>query len=161
MFNINDIIAVGGILVGVIGGVFGIVSLLKRDSKFQKKVSSSKPTAALIDWIEQKSVSGVKAAEQLSHSGRLKTNQEKFTAAQNTVYAALEEIGVVPTDNQKKLIDDFIQGAVNDLGHGPEDEVQKNQQLQSIQQKLAVLQSENAQLKQTLISIKGTAGTIE
>ncbi|WP_023625442.1 phage holin, LLH family, partial [Clostridium tyrobutyricum] len=75
--------------------------------------------ATLVDWIEQKAVAGVKAAEQLAHTGSLQTNEEKFKSAQETVYAALKEINVTPTDNQKKLIDDFIQEAVNDLGHAP------------------------------------------
>ncbi|WP_446897595.1 hypothetical protein ACSVC9_11315 [Clostridium sp. LBM24168] len=171
MFDINNIIAIGGILVGIIGGIFGIISLLKeknidRDKELNTtrqifELSELKPAAAVIDWIEQKAVAGVKAAEQLEHSGSLKTDQEKFTAAQNTVYNALTEIDIIPTNNQKKLIDDFIQGAVNDLGHSPKDEARRNEQLQNIKQKLITLQAENSQLKQTLISIKSTAGTIK
>ncbi|WP_347472950.1 phage holin, LLH family [Clostridium kluyveri] len=80
-----------------------------------KTIPALKPGATLVDWIEKKAVAGVKAAEQLAHAGSLATNEEKFNAAQNTVYAALKEINVEPTLNQKKLISDFIQEAVNDL----------------------------------------------
>jgi hypothetical protein len=103
-------------------------------------------------------VAGVKAAEQLAHAGSLQTNEEKFKSAQETVYAALKEINVTPTDNQKKLIDDFIQEAVNDLGHAPVSEAEKNAQIAKINQDLAAVQAENTQLKQKLTTIQSTAG---
>jgi len=71
--------------------------------------------AKLIELFRQYALSGAKAAEQLGKNGSLTTNEEKFSAAQQTVYAALTELKITPTENQKKLIDDFIQEAVNDL----------------------------------------------
>ncbi len=85
--------------------------------------------------------------------------KKNFKSAQETVYAALKEINVTPTDNQKKLIDDFIQEAVNDLGHAPVSEAEKNAQIVKINQDLAAVQAENTQLKQTIASIQSTAGT--
>ncbi|WP_195603730.1 hypothetical protein [Clostridium tyrobutyricum] len=180
MINVNDIVAVGGVLVGVIGGIYGLVPYLKKKNintekildttgdvlkatepliQVAKGIPSLKPAATLVDWIEQKAVAGVKAAEQLAHAGSLQTNEEKFKSAQETVYAALKEINVTPTDNQKKLIDDFIQEAVNDLGHAPVSEAEKNAQIAKINQDLAAVQAENTQLKQTIASIQSTAGT--
>ncbi|WP_147564569.1 hypothetical protein [Clostridium tyrobutyricum] len=180
MINVNDIVAVGGVLVGVIGGIYGLVPYLKKKNintekvldttgdvlkatepliQIAKTIPSLKPTATLVDWIEQKAVAGVKAAEQLAHAGSLQTNEEKFKSAQETVYAALKEINVTPTDNQKKLIDDFIQEAVNDLGHAPVSEAEKNAQIAKINQDLAAVQAENTQLKQTIASIQSTAGS--
>ncbi|MBV4432649.1 hypothetical protein KM803_15185 [Clostridium tyrobutyricum] len=174
MINVNDIVAVGGVLVGVIGGIYGIVPLLKKKGVDTEKVldttgdvlkatepliqvantiPSLKPAATLVDWIEQKAVAGVKAAEQLAHAGSLQTNEEKFKSAQETVYSSLKEIGVTPTDNQKKLIDDFIQEAVNDLGHAPVSEAEKNAQIAKTQQDLVSSQAEVEQLKQKLATI--------
>ncbi|WP_039657924.1 hypothetical protein [Clostridium tyrobutyricum] len=180
MINVNDIVAVGGVLVGVIGGIYGLVPYLKKKNintekvldttgdvlkatepliQVAKTIPSLKPAATLLDWIEQKAVAGVKAAEQLAHVGSLQTNEEKFKSAQETVYAALKEINVTPTENQKKLIDDFIQEAVNDLGHAPVSEAEKNAQIAKINEDLAAVQAENTQLKQTIASIQSTAGT--
>ncbi|WP_039658122.1 hypothetical protein [Clostridium tyrobutyricum] len=180
MINVNDIVAVGGVLVGVIGGIYGLVPYLKKKNintekvldttgdvlkatepliQVAKTIPSLKPAATLLDWIEQKAVAGVKAAEQLAHAGSLQTNEEKFKSAQETVYAALKEINVTPTDNQKKLIDDFIQEAVNDLGHASVSEAEKNAQIAKINQDLAAVQAENTQLKQTIASIQSTAGS--
>lgn len=148
MTGINDILAVGGVIIGIIGSIFGVLS---------RTISTLKSTTSLIDWIEQKAEAGVKAAEQLGHSESLQTNEEKFATAQNTVYAALKEINRTPTDNQKKLIDDFIQKAVNDLGHAPVTEAQKNSQLQKMKQELAAVKAENEQLKQKLTAIQSAA----
>ncbi|MCH3963022.1 MAG: phage holin, LLH family [Clostridium sp.] len=180
MINVNDIVAVGGILVGVIGAIFGLVPYLKKRKinteeilgtagnvleatepiiQVAKGIPALKPAATLVDWIEQKAVAGVKAAEQLAHAGSLTSNEEKFKSAQQTVYDALKEIGITPTDNQKKLIDDFIQEAVNDLGHSIPTEAEKNAQIAKTQQDLAAVQNENTQLKQTIASIQSTVGT--
>ena len=182
MININDIVAVGGVLVGVIGVIFGLVPYLKKKGidtekvldttgnvleatepfiQLAKTIPALKPGATLIDWIEKKAVAGVKAAEQLAHAGSLKTNEEKFNAAQNTVYAALKEIEITPTLNQKKLISDFIQEAVNDLGHAGPTESEKDTQITKIQQDLAAAQAENTQLKQTIASIQSAAGAVQ
>ncbi|MCH3965899.1 MAG: hypothetical protein LKE46_16920 [Clostridium sp.] len=179
MVNINDIIAIGGILVGVIGAIFGLVPYLKNKKinteeilnttgdvlqaaepliQAAKAIPALKSAATLVDWIEKKAAAGVKAAEQLYHAGSLTNNEEKFKAAQQTVYDALKEIGIAPTDNQKKLIDDFIQEAVNDLGHSTPAEAEKNAQVAKIQQELAAAQAENTQLKQAIYSIQGYAG---
>lgn len=180
MININDIIAVGGVVVGVIGVMFGLMPYLKKKNvdtdkildttgdvlkatepliQVAKTIPSLKPAATLVDWIEQKAVAGVKAAEQLYHAGSLQTNEEKFKAAQQTVYDALKEIDITPSDNQKKLIDDFIQESVNDLGHATPTEAEKNAQIAKAQQDLAAVQAENTQLKQKLTTIQSTVGT--
>ncbi|WP_039652290.1 hypothetical protein [Clostridium tyrobutyricum] len=182
MINVNDIVAVGGVLVGVIGGIYGLVPYLKKKGvntekvldttgdvlkatepliQVAKTIPTLKPAATLVDWIEQKAIAGVKAAEQLAHAGSLQTNEEKFKSAQETVYAALKEINVTPTENQKKLIDDFIQEAVNDLGHAPVSEAEKNAQIAKINQDLAAVQAENTQLKQKLNTIQSTAVTVD
>lgn len=182
MINVNDMVAIGGVVVGVIGAIFGLVPYLKKKNinagevldttrdvlkateslvQVVKTIPALKSAATLVDWIEQKAASGVKAAEQLYYAGILQSNEEKFAAAQNTVYASLKEINVTPTDNQKKLIDDFIQEAVNDLGHAPISEAEKNAQIAKAQQNLVKVQTENAQLKQTIASIQSTAGTVQ
>lgn len=182
MINVNDIVAISGVLVGVTGGIFGLVPYLSKKGINTDKVldttgdvlqateplihvaetiPSLKPAATLLDWIEQKAVAGAKAAEQSAHAGSLQSNEEKFSAAQQTVYATLKEINVTPTDNQKKLIDDFIQEAVNDLGHTPISEVEKNAQISKAQQELVTVQAENTQLKQKLATIQSTSQVVE
>lgn len=163
MININDIVALGGVLVGVIGSILGITPYLNKKNvavapliKVAEIIPTLKSTASLVDWIEKEAASGVKAAEQLYQSGSLQTNQEKFKAAQNTVYAALKEVDIEPTDNQKKLIDDFIQEAVNDLGHVSIRESEKQAQLQKMQMDLELVQTENTQLKQTISAMQST-----
>ncbi|AGY75308.1 hypothetical protein [Clostridium autoethanogenum] len=182
MISVNDIVAIGGVLVGVIGGIFGLAPYLnKRNINVDKvlntteqvltaaepliKISETfpalKPAGSLIDWMEQKAKAGVKAAEQLYHSGILQTDEDRFKAAQNTVYAALKEINVEPTMNQKKLISDFIQEAVNDLGHAIPTETEKNAQIQKVQQDLAEVQKENEKLKQKLANIQNTVTPVQ
>lgn len=174
MVNVNDVAAVGGVLVGVIGGIFGLVPYLKKKGVDTEKVLDTtqnvseaaepliqvaktilalKPVATLVDWLEQKAVARVKAAEELGHAGELKTNEDKFKKAQEVVYNSLKEINITPTDNQKKLIDDFIQEAVNDLGHATPTEAEKNAQLQN-------MQAENMQLKQKLTTIQNTVAPV-
>ena len=175
---ISNIVAIAGVLVGVVGVIFGIIPCLKKKGidtgkvlggtdkvleaskpliQVAKTIPGLKPEAALLDWIEQKAKAGVKAAEQLGHAGSLKTNSEKFQAAQQTVYAALKEIGIAPTDNQKKLIDDFIQEAVNDLGHAPAPVAAQKAELQKTSQNLAKAQNENTQLRQKLTIIQSAS----
>ncbi|QCH27439.1 hypothetical protein [Clostridium tyrobutyricum] len=38
MINVNDIVAVGGVLVGVIGGIYGLVPYLKKKNINTEKV---------------------------------------------------------------------------------------------------------------------------
>ncbi len=182
MINVNDIVAIGGVLVGVIGGIFGLTPYLKKKNinvykalntteqvltatepliKISEIVPVLKPAGSLLDWIEQKAKAGVKAAEQLYHSGILKTDEDRFKTAQNTVYAALKEINVEPTMNQKKLISDFIHEAVNDLGHAIPTETEKNAQIQKVQQDLDEIQKENKQLKQKLAAIQNTETPVQ
>ncbi|ADK16127.1 hypothetical protein WX45_01847 [Clostridium ljungdahlii DSM 13528] len=182
MISVNDIVAIGGVLVGVIGGIFGLVPYLNKRNidvdkvlntteqvltatepliKISETLPALKPAGSLIDWMEQKAKAGVKAAEQLYHSGMLKTDEDRFKAAQNTVYAALKEINVEPTMNQKKLISDFIQEAVNDLGHAIPTEAEKNAQIQKVQQDLAGVQKENEELKQKLANIQNTVTPVQ
>jgi hypothetical protein len=175
MINTNDILAVGGVLVGVIGAIFGLVPFLKKKNidaekvldttqnvleaaepliQVAKTIPELRTGANLVDLIQNKAISAAKIAEQLGHAGKLKDNEEKFNYARNTVYSILKEIDVDPTDNQKKLIDDFIQEGVNDLGHAAPAEAEKNTQLQKIQ-------AENSQLKQKLTTIQNTVGTTQ
>ncbi|WP_368489415.1 hypothetical protein [Clostridium sp. BJN0013] len=127
MVNINDIVAIGGVLVGVIGVIFGLVPYLKKKGintgevlyttgnvleatepliQVAKTIPELRAGATLVDLIQDKAISAAKIAEQLG--GKLKDNEGKFNYARNTVYSILKEINVDPTDNQKKLIDDFI-----------------------------------------------------
>ncbi|OBR94232.1 hypothetical protein D9O40_13005 [Clostridium autoethanogenum] len=182
MISVNDIVAIGGVLVGVIGGIFGLTPYLKKRNinvdkvlntteqvltaaepliKISETFPALKPAGSLIDWMEQKAKAGVKAAEQLYHSGILETDEDRFKAAQNTVYAALKEINVEPTMNQKKLISDFIQEAVNDLGHANPTEAEKNAQIQKAQQDLVEVQKENEKLKQKLANIQNTVTPVQ
>ncbi|WP_368488358.1 hypothetical protein [Clostridium sp. BJN0013] len=182
MVNINDVIAVAGVLVGVIGVIFGLVPYLKKKGidagkvldttgnvleaaepliQVAKTIPSLKAGATLVDLIQDKAISAAKIAEQLGHAGKLKDNEGKFNYAQNTVYSILKEINVDPTDNQKKLIDDFIQEGVNDLGHAAPTESEKDTQIAKIQQDLTAVQAENTQLKQTIASIQSAAGAVQ
>jgi hypothetical protein len=180
MINTNDILAVGGVLVGVIGSIFGLVPFLKKKNidaekvldttqnvleaaepliQVAKTIPELRTGANLVDLIQNKAISSAKIAEQLGHAGKLQNNEEKFNYARNTVYAILKEIDVDPTDNQKKLIDDFIQEGINDLGHATPTEAEKNAQLQKTKQDLTSAQAENVQLKQTIASIQSTVGS--
>ena len=176
MINVNDIVAIGGVLVGVTGSIFGVVPYLSKKNinvdkmltatgqtltatepliKVAETIPGLKSEAVLVDWMEQKAKAGVKNAQQMYHAGILKTDEDRFKSAQDTVYASLKEINVEPTMNQRKLISDFIQEAVNDLGHATPTEAEKNAQIQKAQQDLAAAQAENEQLKKTISNIQG------
>lgn len=124
------------VVLGIIAVSIWVVPILKKKNIDVEKLASKTETvlnaiepvvaiaqdipvlgggAKLIELFRQYALSGAKAAEQLGKNGSLTTNEEKFSAAQQTVYAALTELKITPTENQKKLIDDFIQEAVNDL----------------------------------------------
>ncbi|MDV3428192.1 MAG: hypothetical protein LIR50_14430 [Bacillota bacterium] len=179
MINVNDIVTIGGVVVGVIGGIYGLVPYLKKKGvntekvldttqnvleaaepliQVAKTIPSLKVGANLVDLMQDKAISAAKIAEQLEHAGQLKNNDEKFNYARDIVYSILKEMNVTPTDNQKKLIDDFIQEGVNNLGHAPVSEAEKNAQIAKTQQDLTIAQTENAQLKQKLTTIQSTAG---
>lgn len=177
-----NVIAITGIAIGVIGAIFGLIPYLKKKNinvdgalnAIEKGLTISEPfisigktmpglkkEASLIDWMEQKAKAGVKAAEQLYHAGDLKTDEDRFKFAQSTVLAALKEIKVEPTANQEKLIGDFIHEAVNDLGHVPASEADKDNKIQQIQQKLESTKQENEQLKQTLNTVQNTLNPVQ
>ncbi|AZV57908.1 hypothetical protein [Clostridium sp. AWRP] len=176
MINFNDILAIGGILVGITGSIFGAVPYLSKKNfnmdkilntteqtltavepliQLAKAVPGLKSEVVLVDWMEQKAKAGVKSAQQLYHAGLLKSDEDRFKSAQDTVYAALKEINVEPTLNQRKLISDFIQEAVNDLGHATPTETEKNAKIQEAQQDLVKVQQENEQLRKTISTIQG------
>lgn len=182
MISVNDIVAIGGVVVGVIGGIFGLVPYLNKKNvnvdkmltatgqtltavepliQVAKTVPCLKSEAVLVDWMEQKAKAGVKNAQQLYHAGVLKTDEDRFKVAQDTVYAALKEINIEPTMNQRKLISDFIQEAVNDLGHTPVSEAEKNAQIQKVQQDLAAVQAENDLLKQKISTVQNTVTPVQ
>lgn len=182
MINVNDIVAIGGVLVGVTGGIYGLAPLLKKKGvdtekvldttqnvleaaepliQVAKTIPSLRAGATLVDLIQDKAISAAKIAEQLGHAGKLQNNEEKFNYARNTVYSILKEINVDPTDNQKKLIDDFIQEGVNELGHATPTEAEKNAQIAKTQKDLAAVNAENAQLKQKLTTIQNTVAPVK
>lgn len=176
----DDIIKICEAVVVVIGAIFALISYFKNKSmnldkilsvtdktlktvepfiEVAKSIPSVKTTASLIDWIEEKAAVGVKVAEQLQHSGEIKTNEEKFNIAENTVYAALKEIKVEPDDNKKMLIKYFIEEAVSDLRHNSEkmadENIQiENEKLEKIEQELDLLTLENENIKEEITLIQ-------
>ncbi|ADL40331.1 hypothetical protein phiCTP1_gp30 [Clostridium phage phiCTP1] len=124
------------LVLGVIAVSIWVVPILKKKNidieklatKAESVISASDPLidlakeipainkgATIIETIKNGALVGAKTAEQLGGIGSLTTNDEKFKSAQSTVYALLAELKITPTDNQKKLIDDYIQAAVYDL----------------------------------------------
>lgn len=75
----------------------------------------------ILKWTKE----GVEKAQQLYHVSQLATNEERFDAAKETVYTALKEYNIEPTENQKKLIEDTIYAGVNKLGHKDNTESEK------------------------------------
>jgi len=134
--NIQNFIILIAVVLGAISTIVWIVPTLKKKNIDIEKIATKTETvlnaiepvvgiakdipllhgtASVVELIRQYAIVGAKTAEQLGSTGTLTTNAEKFKSAQETVYAVLAELKIEPTDNQKKLIDDFIQAAVNDL----------------------------------------------
>lgn len=168
-----QLIAMGGTTVGVIGAVIGAFPYLKNKgidiSKLLdtantaltaagpaidavKGLLPANPAINLIDFIDKEAVKAVKGAQQLNDSSQLTSDARKQTA-QNSVYAALKEIGIDPSDDQKKLIDDAIEAAVYDLPHAPADVKQLQTTIDQQTSQNQQLQNENTQLKQTIQTI--------
>ena len=80
-----------------------------------KTIAPLNPIVNVVELIDKWAVTGVKNAEQLYHASQLTSNDDRKNAAKETVYAALKEFNIEPTENQEKLIDDTIEAAVNDL----------------------------------------------
>ena len=119
------------------------------------------PIVNVIDLIDKYAVTGVKNAEQLYHTSLLTTNEDRSKAAHDTVYAALKEFNIVPSDNQKKLIDDTIEAAVNDLGHKGKSDAEKEAEKQTLKTQLTQVTTERDNLKNTIATITATANTVQ
>jgi hypothetical protein len=126
-----------------------------------KEILPDNPIVNVIDLIDKYAVTGVKNAEQLYHASLLTTNEDRSKAAHDTVYAALKEFDIVPSDNQKKLIDDTIEAAVNDLGHKDKSDAEKEAEKQTLKTQLTQITAERDNLKNTIATITATANTVQ
>ena len=126
-----------------------------------KAIAPNSKVINLIDFVEKRAEKEVQNAEQLSHTGDLQSNEEKFKSAQDGIYNSLELIGVKPDDKWRKVIDDSIQSAVNQLGHKPTPEIEKDKKINELQQQLQVVQARNNQLQQTIAQVNASTAQVK
>lgn len=173
--NLLGVIAMLGTTVGVLGIVLGILPYAKKkdinvdgaikelNSKgelIQAAVDEIKPilptqAQGVINLIEKWAPIAAGNAEQLYHAGDI-SKDDRAGAAESVILNVLKELNITVDDNKKALIDATIKNAVNDLGHAPVSEAEKNKQLQDTLNKVNNLQSENQQLQQKINTIKST-----
>lgn len=174
--NISMLISVLGVTFGVLGIMLGVVPYLKKknvnvdgaikelDSKGElvqavaDEIKPLLPTQAqiIMNTIEKWAPIAAGKAEQLYHAGDAQ-KEDRTQIAENVVISTLKEMKVTVDDNKKELIDAAVKNAVNDLGHAPTSEAEKNKQLQDALNKIDTLQNQNLQLQQKLSTIKSTA----
>lgn len=177
---VNDIIAVGGVMVGVLGSMVGLFPYLKKKGidvdkaigTVEKGLDTANimmsvaeplmpaPVVNVLELIKTWAKIAAGNAEQLSHAGTI-NKEEREQVAENVVLNVLQEAKVPVDTNKKALIDAAIKNTVNDLGHAPVSEAQIQAQLQQAQQQIAILQQEKAQLQQTINTIQSTAQTVQ
>jgi hypothetical protein len=121
-----------------------------------KEIAPLNPVVTMADLIEHWAKIGVGNAEQLYHTGKLVSDEDRFKSAHDTVYANLKELNINPTENQQKIIDDVIQYWVNDLGHKYKTDAERESEKQALQAKITTLTNENVQLRQKIATIQNT-----
>lgn len=174
--DMNLIYSVGLIIVGVLAGYF--IPKLKISKNLEDKVDSgfkiadttievaktilpNNKAVNIVDFIEKRAELAVHNSEQAYHNGDIKTNEERFSVAQDYVLNTLKIMGITPTAEMRQQIGNAVQGYVNQLGHAPATEAEKTAQLLKVQQDLAATQAENTQLKQTINTIQTAAQTVQ
>lgn len=118
------------------------------------------PIVNVVDIIDKAAITGAKYAEQLCHANQLTSNEDRKTAAKDTVYAALKEFNITPNANQEQLINATIEAAVSDLGHKDPTEAQKQAAQQALQAQVVQLTTEKAQLQNTINTITTAATAV-
>lgn len=167
--EVLSLITISGVVGGVLGAMLkGIPFLNKKGVNIDKALATTEqiadvsdkaldvageimpnnPVIKVLDKVAEWAKIAAGNAQQLYHTGDLKSD-ERFTTAQNIVYSALKELNVDLSDLRKVLIDAAIRDAVNSLGHAPVSEQQLLQQKQELEQ-------QNIQLKQTIEQVQNT-----
>lgn len=172
--DMNNVVAISGILIGISGVTLFLFPKLKEKkvnvSKAINAIQQGTDTADLVLSAVNKMIPGNPVinvleiinkwgriaagyAEQLYHAGDIKKN-EREQVAETVALNVLKELNIPVDDNKKTLIDAAIKNAVNDLGHASLSEEEKNAQIEKIKQDLALVQTENAELKQTILKMQ-------
>lgn len=128
--------------------------------EFAKTIAPNNPIVNIADFIDKWAKKGAKNADQLYYSSQLSSDTDRNAAAKETVYAALKEFGITPTENQQKLINDTIEAAVLDLGHNKTD-AEKEAEKQALQSQIVQLTIERDSLKNTISTITTAANTVQ
>lgn len=178
--NALSFIATIGTTIGVIGGVCGIVPLLKSKkineggilttvntigSDVKKLADDLKPflpakITTAIDIIEKWGPIAAGHAQQLWHAGDISADDRAQTA-EDIVINALKEEGFDVDDNRKALINAAIKNAVDKLGHTDPDVKQLQSTIDQQKSQLEQAQQQNTQLKQTIDTITTTAQAVQ
>jgi hypothetical protein len=145
MSSVVVLIGILGTIIGVLGASIGLLPYFKNRgvnvaealSKIEAVINEAdnildvtkpllpKDVVNILDVIEKWSKIAVGSAEQLYHAGDIE-KAERTKIAENVVLNVLNEMNITIDDNKRALIDASIKNAVNDLGHEPTTEVQKN-----------------------------------
>lgn len=178
--EVLSFIATAGTTIGVIGGVCGIVPLLKSKNingegiistvntfgnDLKKLADDLKPflpakVKTAIDVIEKWGPIAAGHAEQLWHAGDI-SGDERAQTAEDIVINALKEEGFDIDDNRKALINAAIKNAVDKLGHTDPDVKQLENTIDQQKIRLEQAQQQNTQLKQTIETITTAARAIQ
>ena len=102
---------------------------------------------------------GVQQAEQLYINSKL-SKEERNAKSKEIIYAALKLLDIEPTQGIDTIIDGTIEAETLALGHKDLTEAEKQAQLQQVQIQATQLQTENAQLKETITTIQGAVQVV-
>mgnify|MGYP000844605698 FL=1 len=174
MNSIDILIAIGGAVVGVLGTMLFLFPNLKKNGvnvdgfidkvekgadeagaiiSVGKEVLPANPVINVLDLIDKWAKIAAGNSQQLSHAGVI-SKDERSQVAENVVLNVCQEAKVPVDENKKALIDAAIKNAVNDFGHEPTTEAQKQEQISKLTQ-------ENADLKQKLEAIQNTVASTQ
>lgn len=141
MTNLNVLLIVLGVTLGVIVALLVLLPLLKKKgvntseilnnatnitNSLDKVISVAQdllpnnPALNVLTTIEKWAKIAAGNAQQLYHAGEI-TGDERATTAERIVLNVLAEMKISVDNNKKALIDAAIKNAVNDLGHNNPD----------------------------------------
>ncbi|WP_175412965.1 hypothetical protein [Clostridium sp. AWRP] len=170
MNSINILIAIGGVV--VLGATLLLFPNLKKkgidvDGVIDKVANEAEaiisvgkevllpanPVINVLDLIDKWAKIAAGNSQQLSHAGVI-SKDARSQVAENVVLNVCQEAKIPVDENKKALIDAAIKNAVNDFGHEPTTEAQKQEQIIKLTQ-------ENADLKQKLEAIQNTVASTQ
>ena len=184
MSNIEILISIVIVIVGVVGSLAYVYPLIKKKGidmsnileKLDKGLEEVKtglavvneiapniPQIEVLTLIEKWAEVGVEKAQQLYISSQL-SGEERNQAARDTIIATLDQLDIPITENLQKIINDTIESNVFNLKSEYEKKVATEaivtEEVASLQSAVSKLKESNAQLTQQNVELTQKLTTI-